>query len=228
MVTVTADCRRVGERTLVECRLTNDREVAAGVRLESRLDGATWPPCDGGHPVRGWADGTWTGRLGAGQTVGVGFASPADPTTPPVRVETFEVDPDETSDDRFGQRPTPDDVTRELTDPRPPLEGLVGGRDGSPSPPTSATTTAEVAATDAWLDDVTRRVERLEALAAARSLPDATVVVADVDGLEGVHALCDATCADRERLLEVARRAERLAGRIETTAVPVETLERLA
>lgn len=222
MVTVTTDCRRVGGRTLVECRLTNDRNVPVRVRLESRLDGPTWPPRDDGHPVRGWADGTWTGRLDAGETVGVGFASPAEATASPVRVEEREGSPDTARAGRFGVAPTPDDVARELTDPRPPLAGLIGDRDESAATPSTATPA------DAWLDEVTSRVERLEALAAARTLPDATVAVAEADGLDGVRELCDATHGDRDRLLELSRRAEQLAGRIAAADVPVETLERLA
>jgi hypothetical protein len=228
MVTVTADCRRVGEWTLVECRLTNDRGVPVRVRLESRLDGPTWPPRDDGHPDRGWTEEAWNGRLDASETVGVGFASPAEPVASPVTVEAerCETDPVTTPDGRFGSAPTPTDVARELTDPRPPLAGVVGASGESKTRP--ASDDGEPATTAAWLDEVTHRVERLEALAAARTLPDATGAVAEVGGLDGVDDLCDVTDDDRERLLELVGRAERLVGRIEAADVPVETLARLA
>lgn len=227
MVTVTADCRRVGGQTLVECRLANDHDVATRVRLESRLEGPTYPPRDDGHPVRGWTDGKWTGRLDAGETVGVGFASPAPPVASPVELAELETEPDPGPGERFGTDPTPGDVARELTDPRPPRAGLV---DDDTARRTTASRSGDSGGSQAgpWLDDVTDRVERLEALDAARTVPEATVAVAEVGGLEGVRILRSATRADRERLLAVADRAERLAGRIEAADVPVETLERLA
>lgn len=240
MVTVTADCRRVDGRTLVECRLTNERDAAVRVRLESRLDGPTWPPREDGSPAEGWRDGAWTGRLDAGETVGLGFTSPAAPAEPPVRVETQEPESETATDGQFGPEPTAVDVTRELTDPRPPRVGVVedergdgdeehdsGEPDTLPREPTHGADPTPTTA-DEWLDTVTERVERLEALDAARTLPEATVAVADADGLAGVRELRTSAYEDRDRLLALAGRAERLAARIEAVEVPVETLERLS
>lgn len=232
MVTVAADCRRVDGITLVEGRLTNPGADATRVRVESELDGPTWPPRDGRHPERGWSDSAWTGRLAAGATVGVGFASPAPPGEPPISVEQLATCSDPGA--RFAADPTPADVVRELPDPRPPRAGLLDGADAAPSPvddratrrPTESRTTPDP--TEAWLDGVTDRVERLEALAAARTLPEATAAVAEADGLGGVRDLRATTREERDRLLALASRAERLAGRIEAADVPVETLGRLA
>lgn len=232
MVTVAADCRRVDEVTLVECRLTNTEDEPTRVRIESRLDGPTWPPRDGPYPERGWTDDAWTGRLAAGTTLGIGFASSAPPVEPPVRVEELEALSD--AGERFAGDPTPADVVRELPDPRPPQDGLFDATDATgrttDDKPSERPTDLQpgLDQTEAWLDDVTDRVERLEALDAACTLPEATVAVADADGLDGVRALCATMREDRDRLLDLATRAERLAGRIEAADVPVETLERLA
>lgn len=235
MVTVDSRCRRVDDRTLVECRLWNDGDAPVGVRLESRLDGAVHPPRADGVPGAGWSGETWTGRVDAGARVGVGFATPAAPREPPVRVESI---PSEASAGRFGVEPSAAALVRELSDPRPPRDGLVEGRGvGSadePSTRRSEGSDADQDGTDAappdgdWLDDVAERVERLEALAAVRTLPDATAAVAAADGLEGARRLREETRTDAARLREVAGRAERLAGRIEAADAPIETLERLS
>lgn len=235
MVTVDSRCRRVDDRTLVECRLRNDGDVAERVRLESRLDGAVHPPREDGIPAAGWAAGTWTGRVDAGACVGVGFATPAAPLEPPVRVESS---PAEASAGRFGVEPSAAALVRELSDPRPPREGLFEDcEDGSADePPTRRSEGSDAGqdGTDAappgrdWLDDVAERVDRLEALAAVRTLPEATAAVAATDGLEGARRLREETRTDAARLREVAGRAERLAGRIEAADAPIETLERLS
>lgn len=226
MVTVATECRRAGGITLVECRLTNERERAVRVHLQSRLDGPTWPPREGVHVTNGWSDGEWTGRLPPARPVGVGFASPAPPCDEPVRVEELGEATEETG--RFGRDPTPDDVARELTDPRPPRAGLFDDSTAGPPERGTAQPNPSVDAIDAFLDDVTARVDRYEALAAARTVPGATAAVERESGLDGVRRLHRSVETDREQLLELATRAETLAGRIETTAVPVETLERLA
>ncbi|WP_255194875.1 hypothetical protein [Halorarius litoreus] len=246
MVTVAAECRRADGVTLVECRLTNDHETAMRARLRSRLNGPTWPPRDGSHAAHGWDDGEWTSRLPPEGTVGVGFASPAPPLEDPVHVESLDEAGDQNG--RFGQEPTPDDVARELTDPRPPRAGLfeptadtetTGCETADDSGQAFGEETGAVTPTgyptgdiphdpEALLDAVDVRVDRLEALDAVRTVPEATVAVADADGLAGVRDLCARTERDRDRLLRLAARAETLAGRIEAANVPIETLERLA
>ncbi|WP_255151096.1 hypothetical protein [Halorarius halobius] len=224
MVSADARCRRIDGRTLVECRLRNESESPERVRVESRLDGPVHPPREGGVPAAGWSDGVWTGQLEAGARVGVGFATSAAPADPPVRVEAH---PADDSDGQFGADPTAETVARELSDPRPPRAALFDETGDARATVGERTANASAPAND-WLESAADRVERLEALAAVRSLPDATAAVAATDGLAGSRRLCERTREDRERLLELARRAERLAGRIEAAELPVETLERLS
>ena len=73
--------------TLVRCRLCNDRDAACQVRVESRLDGPVLAPRRNGVPEDGWDRSGVTVRLDPGERRAVGFASPAEPTEPPVAVE---------------------------------------------------------------------------------------------------------------------------------------------
>lgn len=81
---------------------------------------------------------------------------------------------------------------------------------------------------DAWLSTVERRIELLEGVAVASTLPAATRAVAAAGGLDGVSDLAATVDDDMVALLAVARRAEALAGRAAATEPDVATLRRLA
>jgi hypothetical protein len=81
---------------------------------------------------------------------------------------------------------------------------------------------------EAWLRAVERRVELLEGVGAATTLPAATTAVAAAGGLDGVSDLAVTVEAERAVLLGVARRAEALAGRAAAAEPDLETLRRLA
>lgn len=80
----------------------------------------------------------------------------------------------------------------------------------------------------AWLDRAAERVERAESLAEAADVPAATEAVRAVGSLDAAATLERRRSTDAERLREIARRANALAYRAESAAVPVQTLERLA
>lgn len=242
MVSLDASCRAVGEITLVECRLRNDDSTPKRVRVESRLDGGLWPPRDAGAPARGWDDDGVTLRLPADSTVGVGFAAAAPAAQPPAVV--VDVEPadggDTTTDGEPSVEPTADGVVRSLSDPRPPRDGVPLGADGGYEADGAVEsdsadggravggTTPSPADLGDWFGRVEQRVERLEGVAAAGTLPAATRAVADAGGLDGVRETVERTRSDREQLLALAEQAQTLLGRIEAADPPVETLERLS
>ncbi|MFB6137492.1 MAG: hypothetical protein ABEJ42_04020 [Halobacteriaceae archaeon] len=170
------DATAVGDVTLVECTVAGgDRR--RHVRVENRLDGPVWPPRRRGRPVAGWtavdggvpedwaADGHRSKRddaaadvafeavLAAGETLALGYATPAPPADPPVAVETLATGDDVRGADERG----PADVLAAYGDPAPPRDAVpVLGEDsrGAPSP---GETTAVPGAVGAWLEDVASR-----------------------------------------------------------------------
>ncbi|MFC6756489.1 MULTISPECIES: hypothetical protein [Haloarcula] len=90
MVQVETDCRQVGEITLVEAAVTNNRSTPHTARLESTLDGPTWPPVRDGAVLPEWNDGVWETTIRPGATVGVGFATSAEPQIPAMEVTSLE------------------------------------------------------------------------------------------------------------------------------------------
>ena len=81
-------------------------------------------------------------------------------------------------------------------------------------------------AVEPWLTEMACRVDHVEALSAAQTLPAATAAVRESGGLSGVRDLANATAA--AQLRTVARRARDLADRRAAATVPVETLSTLA
>ncbi|PSQ16283.1 hypothetical protein BRD00_11375 [Halobacteriales archaeon QS_8_69_26] len=137
MVRLVSRTRREGPVTLVEAALVNDGPLPRRVRVESRLDGPVWPPRRRGVPESGWDGRTYAVALDAGERLGFGFASPAQPVDPPVALvaddpPAFDATPD-----------TPADVVRALGDPAPPTDAVAlpepdippaAGGDGPPAP----------------------------------------------------------------------------------------------
>jgi len=133
MVRLDARSRRVGGVTLVEGRLHNDADEPVRATVATPLS-PVYPPRSEGRPVSGWrpSEGETTLLLAAGQRVGVGFATPAPPGEPSLRVATTERDP--ATDD--GIVASPGGVVEALGDPLPPA--AVERSESTGSDPTAA------------------------------------------------------------------------------------------
>lgn len=225
--------RREAGVTLVELTVRNGADGPRVVRVESTVP--AWPPRRRGVPAEGWDGDAVELRLAAGERRGVGYASP-ESADPPAEV-AWSRTPDE--DHSF-------EPAADVPDPEPTAAGVERAL-GSPSPPGDAVpTTSGRDADDAtgsrpggrdgdlpesvasWLDDVTRRVERVESLAAVETLPEATEAVGDAGGLDGATEVTTRVDADAEALRAVAARATELADRAEAANPPVGTFRRLA
>lgn len=119
MVELRSKTRREDGVTFVSVVVTNSRRTAQRIRLESQLDGPTWPPHDGRRPLPAWDGDCWEARIRAGESRGIGFASPAQPADPPI--ELVEI---ERAD---GNRETHDEVIAALDEWTPPTD-VLGGR----------------------------------------------------------------------------------------------------
>jgi hypothetical protein len=229
--------------TLVHLLVTS--EGTERIRVENCLDGRVWPPRSQGVPEEGWADEGFEGVVDVDDRLVLGYASPADPTEPPARIESIEpVDGSES-----GKPVSARDVVRTLGDPTPPRDAVPRDGDADRGQPTETSPdcgrtdheceghpdhadhgreTGGHAAIDAWLDDVRERLDDAEGLARASSVPEASAAVDAVGGAGDVADLRSELEADREQLEELATESESLAARIERVEVPVETLKRLA
>lgn len=118
MVELDSRVRRYGEVTLVEVVVENDDEVPRRVRIASELDGAVWPPRTKGLPTAEWDGETLAVSLDPDERRSFGFASPAPPADPPVRIDEERAVAD------GGATVTAADVVRTLGDPRPPRDAV--------------------------------------------------------------------------------------------------------
>ena len=75
--------------TFVTATVTNRQTTPQTVRLRSQLDGPTWPPRRDGVTIPEWDGDVWEKTVQPGRSRGLGFASPAPPTEPPL--ETISV-----------------------------------------------------------------------------------------------------------------------------------------
>lgn len=72
--------------TFVSATVLNTHTTPQTVRLESRLDGPTWPPRTDGDTALEWDGDLWMGTIAPKRRRGVGFATPAAPAEPPLEV----------------------------------------------------------------------------------------------------------------------------------------------
>lgn len=216
--------------TLVTVRLQGIGEPTR-VTVRNRLDGPVWPPRREGLPEDGWTETGFCGVAAPGSHT-LGYASPSPPVDPPVTLEAAEPAPDEAP---VGESPdSPDAVVQRLGDPSPPADAVpIGGcrrMTASNELPEHEPPDGHAAAlpdtVGPWLAEMTRRVDRAEALDAADTVPAATAAVRDAGGLAGARDI--AGQQDEQQLRTVARRARRLAERRAAADVPVETLSALA
>lgn len=230
--------------TLVELLVTNDGP-AARVHVANRLDGPVWPPRRRGVPAAGWDDDGVTCTLTAGETRGLGYATPAPPAEPPVEiVRTGPVGPDEhglqstvegpaggdgpgVPDDLSNVAASPAGVVRSLGDPRPPRDAVPSVRDESTTEPAEPAPGVVPDGVEAWLSETAERVARAERLAESRGLAVAGEELVAVGGVAGARRLTGQVERDAAALREVAERAQTLATRAETVEVPIDAYRRL-
>jgi len=97
------------------------------VRLANECPGPVWPPREDGLPAPGWDDGGWEGVLAPGEVRPLGYATPGEPSEPPVSVAWTERAAD-------GGPPDVADAVAEFGDPRPPRDAVPAPDDGLPEP----------------------------------------------------------------------------------------------
>lgn len=194
--------RRTDGVTLVACRLTNGADEPRVALVESTLDGPVRVP----ECYRTTA-ATLRVPVPANATVGAGFSTPAAPASPAADLAGTEMAAD---------GPTESAVLADLSDPRPPRSAVVGAEPRAENAEPTDFAAAE------------RRIERLEAVAAATTVPGAAAALADEGGLDVVRDLDARVAADRRRLTDLADRARRLAGRAAAADPRIGTLERLS
>jgi len=109
--------------TFVRATVANERGTPQVVRLANRLDGPVWPPRIGDETAPEWADQTWEGRVEPGQSVGVGYATPAPPLDGEDAVAVV-------SRRRAGEggEPGPEAILASLDDWSPPSDALSSDR----------------------------------------------------------------------------------------------------
>ena len=128
--------------TLVAVRVEHDGEQRQRVRLANECEGPVWPPRENGLPAPGWDDGGWEGVLDPEEVKPLGYATPGEPTDPPVSVAWTE---------RAAEGP-PDasEAVAAFGDPRPPRDAV-----GEPD-------TALPESVRDWLGDVSTRASEDE------------------------------------------------------------------
>ena len=114
--------------TFVEVAVTSETDTR--VEVESMLR-PVWPPRVGGRPVAGWENHRFTGTVEAGSRLVFGYASPAEPETPPATIVGTEPPSEDTGDDaqqlvgRLGRAEPPRDAV-----PLPEVGSVSGSRAG--------------------------------------------------------------------------------------------------
>ncbi|THE66037.1 hypothetical protein D8Y22_03690 [Salinadaptatus halalkaliphilus] len=86
MVTLETSVVRTNGVTTVRVVIDNQHSTHQAVRLQSTLEGPVWPPRRDGVVDPQWDGDIWDGTIRSGRTRGIGFASPAPPTDPPVDI----------------------------------------------------------------------------------------------------------------------------------------------
>lgn len=233
MPTLDWTCEQTNGVTLVELRITG--ESGQRVRVESALD-PVWPPRREGQPAAGWDGTTFEGELD-GESLAVGYATPAEPTEPPAELRPV-ADREETID--------PGDVVRALGSGRPPRDAVPQDPAGGDSQPDQQRTTEQLdsqlvsqpvpetdpsalpAAVEAYFGAVEQRLAAAKRLSAAETVDQARDAVAAAGGMSAVEGLDEQLAADRARLDALGERQRALADRLAETEIPVAHLERLA
>jgi hypothetical protein len=233
------DCEtaRTDAVTLVTVQLRNERATDRRVRLENRLDGPVLPPRRNKEPEPGWDSDGVTTVVPPGECVALGYACPAEPVSPAVRVEWIG-DADGTE-----QEAPVREAMRRLGDARPP-RAVLGGKHEPPTAPQDGAEHASTQSGDRTGDGTTPparvpsdsetvlqsyrdRVEAVEALGAA-DVATAAEILEQSGGLAGLEATAAKLEDDAATLRTLAAEAAVLAARAEAATPPTETLRRLS
>jgi hypothetical protein len=168
---VATETHRRNGVTLVAVRVEHDGGGTAGeadergaqpqrVRLANECAGPVWPPREDGLPAPGWDDGGWEGVLAPDEVRPLGYATPGEPSEPPVTVAWTERAADGPPDAR--------EAVAEFGDPRPP-------RDAVPAPDSGLPESVRD-----WLGDVSTRATADAETAADREAVSALAARASV------------------------------------------------
>lgn len=121
MVELEWEADRRNDATFVAATVTNTRTTPQSVRVESRLDGPTWPHRRNGVTAPEWDEDGWTATIEPGRCRGIGFASSGEATAPPLEVVTVErassprqPSPERTLSELDAWSPTTDVLPRDL------------------------------------------------------------------------------------------------------------------
>lgn len=203
------------------------------VRVRPRVEDDVLPPRSRGIPESGWSDGEVTASVSPDRPLAVGFATRGAVDEPPVSVTPVDGEPETSATD----------LLHRLGDPRPPAwavpsvdvpdvagsKACVAGKTDGRMSQEDATTNPP-ASVEAWLADVTARIEQVKALSEASSVGKAADRLDEHGGLAGVDALLATVEADVASMRSVARRLETMADRGEQARddVPVASFRRLS
>lgn len=218
MVTLAVRTWRTDGVTIVACRLANDADEPRTALLDSQVDGPARVA-----PAYQTDEATLRVTVPANGTVGTGFATPAAPTEPAV----------ELIEERQPASAQQEAVLADLSEPRPPHDAVVdeacpGTEADSADGGSTDTDTHPTGANADTLDAIEQRIDRLEAVAAATTVPEAADALAEEGGLGAVRRLDARVQVDHDRLTELADRALTLAGRADAVEPRIETLDRLS
>ncbi len=220
--------RTHGDITLVEAQVTSPYETR--VRLESALT-PVWAPRRQGVPAAGWDDTGYETTVEAGETVAVGYASPATPVEPPL--ELIEQGPIEQATDRRETHLSSRDLLRTLGDSRPPRDIVdtdqrrPEGRSHDAVQKQTPTHDFSPLPLQSWFDAVENRLEIAEQLTEPTDATQARAAIAEHGGIERIRQLHTQLAADKQQLTALTNRQADLSQRLATTTIPIRTLERL-
>ena len=119
--------------TLVSLVLANPHDEPARVRLESQLDGPVWPPRRNGRPEPGWDASGFEGVVAAGERVGLGYATPAEPVEPAAEIVRVEPAPEYERMERSAEFERVDPGPGRQVEGRPSAQVSSGASRGMPS-----------------------------------------------------------------------------------------------
>lgn len=72
--------------TLVRATVTNTKATSQTVTVQTQVEGPTWIPRHNGLSASAWTGNRWSAVLRPGESRGLGFVTPGDPTDSPVEI----------------------------------------------------------------------------------------------------------------------------------------------
>ncbi|RQG89017.1 hypothetical protein EA462_11585 [Natrarchaeobius halalkaliphilus] len=86
MVELETTTCRINGVTLVSATVANPQTTPQRVRLESRIEGPTWPPRRRGSIAPEWNGNRWESTVAPKRRCGLGFATSVETTDPPIEL----------------------------------------------------------------------------------------------------------------------------------------------